>query len=114
MLLSEFTFGLGILDAITTSHGFKVVAENFVYFLGGAWYTIFITLSVAMGMVLGIAGLGKLSKIKFYTQYPRPILISLGHPLFVQIFLLYFGFVFDNDHFHHYNSIGTEQWCLHC
>jgi ABC-type amino acid transport system permease subunit len=60
MLLSEFTFGLGILDAITTSHGFKVVAENFVYFLGGAWYTIFITtLSVAMGMVLGLfAGLG--------------------------------------------------------
>jgi hypothetical protein len=55
MLLSEFTFGLGILDAITTSHGFKVVAENFVYFLGGAWYTIFITtLSVAMGMVLGL------------------------------------------------------------
>ena len=89
MLLSEFTFGLGILDAITTSHGFKVVAENFVYFLGGAWYTIFITtLSVAMGMVLGLfAGLGKLSKNKIlYAISTAYIDFFRGTPLFVQIF----------------------------
>ena len=77
MPLSEFTFGLGILDAIATSPGYRVVTNNFVYFLGGAWYTIFITdLSIA------------------YIDFFR------GTPLFVQIFLLYFGVLplfYDND-----------------
>jgi polar amino acid transport system permease protein len=103
MPLSEFTFGLGILDAITTSPGYRVVTNNFVYFLGGAWYTIFITaLSIAMGMVLGLfAGLGKLSKNRIiYGLSTAYIDFFRGTPLFVQIFLLYFGvlpLIYDND-----------------
>lgn len=103
MPLFDFTFGLGILDAITSSAGFKVVAKNFTYFLGGAWYTLFITaLSVAMGMVLGLfAGLGKLSKNKIiYGISTAYIDFFRGTPLFVQIFLLYFGILplfYDND-----------------
>jgi len=103
MPLLDSTFGLAILDAITSSAGFKVVAKNFVYFLGGAWYTIFITaLSVAMGMVLGLfAGLGKLSKNKIiYGISTAYIDFFRGTPLFVQIFLLYFGvlpLIYDND-----------------
>jgi polar amino acid transport system permease protein len=80
-----------------------VVTNNFVYFLGGAWYTIFITaLSIAMGMVLGLfSGLGKLSKNRIiYGLSTAYIDFFRGTPLFVQIFLLYFGVLplfYDND-----------------
>ena len=85
---------LGFLDSITSQYGYTVVMKNLGCFIGGAWYTTFITaLSLAMGMVLGLfAGLGKLSsnKILYYlsTAY---IDFFRGTPLFVQIFLLYFG-----------------------
>ncbi|HPU47739.1 MAG TPA: amino acid ABC transporter permease [Syntrophomonadaceae bacterium] len=104
MPLSEnLTFIVGILDAITSSAGYRVTANNFGYFLGGAGYTLFITAtSVAMGMVLGLfAAFGRMSKNKIlfglstaYVDFFR------GTPLFVQIFLLYFGIlplIYDND-----------------
>ncbi len=87
-------FSLGFLENITSQYGCQVVIKNFGYFVGGAGYTIFITaVALAMGMVLGLfAGLGKLSsnKIVYYlsTAY---IDFFRGTPLFVQIFLLYFG-----------------------
>lgn len=96
-------FGLGIIESITAAVGYKVVVKNFTYFLGGAWFTIYITaLSVAMGMVLGLfAGLAKLSKNKvIYTLSTAYIDFFRGTPLFVQIFLLYFGILplfYDND-----------------
>lgn len=87
-------FGLGFLDSITSQHGFNVVMQNMPYFLAGAWYTIFITaISVAIGMFLGLfAGLGKLSSNKLiYFLSAAYIDFFRGTPLFVQIFLLYFG-----------------------
>lgn len=99
----ETIFGLGILDTITEAYGYQVVAENFTYFLGGAGFTIVITaVSVAMGMVLGLfAGLFKLSKNRLlYGLATAYIDFFRGTPLFVQVFLLYFGIlplIYDND-----------------
>ncbi|MGI6513646.1 MAG: amino acid ABC transporter permease [Syntrophomonadales bacterium] len=96
-------FSMGFLDSITSQYGFRVVTNNIGYFLGGAGYTIFITaVSVAIGMVLGLfAGLGKLTSNKlFYFLSTAYIDFFRGTPLFVQIFLLYFGilpFIYDND-----------------
>ena len=96
-------FGMGILDNIISQNGYQVVLRNFGYFLGGAGYTIFITaLSLAIGMVLGLfAGLGKLSPNKIiYMLSTAYIDFFRGTPLFVQIFLLYFGIlplIYDND-----------------
>lgn len=87
-------FNLGFLDSITSQYGYKVVMQNLGYFLGGAWYTTFITaLALAMGMVLGLfAGLGKLSSNRLiYSLSTAYIDFFRGTPLFVQIFLLYFG-----------------------
>jgi len=96
-------FGLGFLDSITSQYGYRVVTNNIGYFLGGAWYTVFITaISLAIGMVLGLfAGLGKLTSNKFlYYLSTAYIDFFRGTPLFVQIFLLYFGvlpMIYDND-----------------
>lgn len=96
-------FSLGFLDSITSQYGYQVVSRNLEYFIGGAWYTTFITaLSLAMGMVLGLfAGLAKLSSNKIlYSLSTAYIDFFRGTPLFVQIFLLYFGIlplIYDND-----------------
>lgn len=96
-------FGAGILESITSQFGYSVVMNNLGYFLGGAWYSIFITaLAVIMGMVLGlIAGLSKLSANRIiYGLSTAYIDFFRGTPLFVQIFLLYFGIlplIYDND-----------------
>lgn len=87
-------FSLGFLNSITSQYGYEVVMKNLGYFVGGAWYTTFITaLSLIMGMVLGLfAGLGKLSSNKLiYSLSTAYIDFFRGTPLFVQIFLLYFG-----------------------
>lgn len=103
MPFADALLGLSILDSLTASNGFQVVSKNFTYFLGGAGFTIVITaLSVAMGMVLGLfAGLGKLSKNRLiYGLSTAYIDFFRGTPLFVQIFLLYFGVLplfYDND-----------------
>lgn len=90
----QFVFGNSIIDSLMEIYGFRVVAENFVYFLGGAGMTIFITaVSVALGMVLGLlSGIMKLSDNKlFYGIATVYIDFFRGTPLFVQILLLYFG-----------------------
>lgn len=103
MPFTDALLGLSILDLLADSNGFQVVSKNFTYFLGGAGFTIVITaLSVAMGMVLGLfAGLGKLSKNRLiYGLSTAYIDFFRGTPLFVQIFLLYFGVLplfYDND-----------------
>lgn len=103
MPFADALLGLSILDSLAASNGFQVVSKNFTYFLGGAGFTIVITaLSVAMGMVLGLfAGLGKLSKNRLiYGLSTAYIDFFRGTPLFVQIFLLYFGVLplfYDND-----------------
>lgn len=96
-------FGLGVIDNITSQYGYKVISNNLVYFLGGAGYTVFITaLSLVMGMILGLfAGLGKLSNKKILCFLSTAYIdFFRGTPLFVQIFLLYFGILplfYDND-----------------
>lgn len=104
-MLFSLNFGINAIENITSAVGFKVILENFSYFLGGAWITIEITaISVAIGMVLGLlAGLGKLSKNKvLYGIATAYIDFFRGTPLFVQILLLYFGvlpLIYDNDAF---------------
>ncbi|NLB17719.1 MAG: amino acid ABC transporter permease [Syntrophomonadaceae bacterium] len=96
-------FGLGIFDSIISQRGYEVVVENFSYFLGGAGYTIALTLlSLTMGMILGLfLGLGKLSANKVVYFFSTAFIdFFRGTPLFVQIFLLYFGvlpLLYDND-----------------
>lgn len=102
-MLGFETFGLGFLDSITSQVGYKVVISNISYFLGGAGFAVFITaLSVVIGMVIGLfAGLGKLSASKiYYVLATAYIDFFRGTPLFVQIFLLYFGvlpLLYEND-----------------
>ncbi len=96
-------FGLGFFDNITSQYGYSVVMSNSAYFLGGAGYTIFLTaMALVMGMILGLfTGLGKLSSNKLiYGLCTAFIDFFRGTPLFVQIFLLYFGVLplfYDND-----------------
>lgn len=102
VITMQFVFANSLIDNLMGIYGFRVVADNFGYFLGGAGMTIYITaVSVALGMVLGlIAGLLKMSDNKLlYGISTVYIDFFRGTPLFVQILLLYFGIlplIFDN------------------
>lgn len=90
----QFVFANNIINNLMEIYGFRVVVENFGYFMGGAGMTIYITaVSVALGMVLGLmAGIMKLSNNKImYGIATAYIDFFRGTPLFVQILLLYFG-----------------------
>ena len=90
---SQFLVG-GIWDSLMEINGFRVVSQNFTFFLGGAGVTVILTvLSVFFGMILGLfLGLGKLShKSLIYGFSTIYIDFFRGTPLFVQILLLHFG-----------------------
>lgn len=86
--------GNSFMDSLLAINGFKVVYTHLGYLLEGALLTLEITtLSVLLGMVLGLAaGLFKMSSNKILFSIASAYIdFFRGTPLFVQILLLYFG-----------------------